>query len=282
MSGPLEHDSFDHGPLGQKSEYPETYAPQVLHPIAREIGRREIGLENGWPSQGEDVWNAYEMSWLAPGGKPQVALLELRVPAQSACIVESKSLKLYFGSFNQTEFADSATVVSSIVNDIGAAAGASVQVKLLALDPSLTPLVNLDGECIDDEPVPVVQFTVDPDLLRLEPTASAANPVSESLHSHLLRSCCPVTGQPDWASVFIQYRGAKISRSALLQYLISFRNNQEFHEQCVERIFMDIQQRCRPEQLTVYARYTRRGGIDINPWRSTEPGSAPNWQLVRQ
>jgi len=287
MSGPLDHEPVNHGPLGQKSAYPETYAPQVLHPIARELGRREIGLKSGWPFQGEDVWNAYEMSWLAPGGKPQVALLELRVSAQSACIVESKSLKLYFGSFNQTEFANWDDVKTTIARDVGAAAGATVQVTLLALDAGQNPLAALPGECIDDEPVQVAQFTVDPELLQLDVSAggaivSAKKVVSETLHSHLLRSCCPVTGQPDWASVFIQYRGAKISRPALLRYLISFRNNQEFHEQCVERIFMDIQQRCRPEQLTVYARYTRRGGIDINPWRSTEPGSAPNWRLVRQ
>ncbi|HVK98974.1 MAG TPA: NADPH-dependent 7-cyano-7-deazaguanine reductase QueF [Dongiaceae bacterium] len=272
----------DHGPLGQKSEYPDVYAPQVLYPIARTLGRNEIGLTQGWPFHGEDVWNAYEMSWLDPTGKPQVATAELRVPAQSLNIVESKSLKLYFGSFNQTAFADWAAVSAAIEKDVSAAAGALVSVRLLALTAQQEPLVALPGECIDDEPVQAVQYQVNPDLLRLEPTASAANPVSETLHSHLLRSCCPVTGQPDWASLLIQYRGAKISRSDLLRYLISFRNNQEFHEQCVERIFMDIQQRCQPLELTVYARYTRRGGIDINPWRSSLHGSAPNWRLVRQ
>src|SRR3990167_7404481 len=189
MSGPLDHGSFNHGPLGQKSEYPETYAPQVLHPIARELGRREIGLKNGWPFQGEDVWNAYEMSWLAPGGKPQVALLELRVSAQSMCIVESKSLKLYFGSFNQTEFANRDEVEATIARDVGAAAGATVQVTLLALDAGQNPLVALPGECIDDEPVQVVRFTVDPDLLQLDVSAGETvvsdKIVSETLHSHL-------------------------------------------------------------------------------------------------
>ncbi len=272
----------DHGPLGQKSEYPETYSPGVLFPIARALGRREIGLEQGWPFHGEDVWNAYEMSWLDASGKPQVAIAELRVSAHSSCIVESKSLKLYFGSFNQTVFADWEAVTTAIEKDVSAAAGGQVQVRLLALNAQQEPLVVLPGECIDDEPVQAVQYQLNPDFLRLDAAASVDKLVRETLHSHLLRSCCPVTGQPDWASLFIQYRGAKISRSALLQYLISFRNNQEFHEQCVERIFLDIQQRCRPQELTVYARYTRRGGIDINPWRSTVAGSAPNWRLVRQ
>lgn len=277
---PLDHGPLNHGPLGQKSEYPETYAPQVLHPIPREMGRREIGLENGWPFHGEDVWNAWEMSWLEPQGKPQVAILELRVPAHSACIVESKSLKLYFGSFNQTRFASWAEVRDVIVRDVSAATGAPVQAHLLALDAVHGQITGLPGDCIDNEPLAATQYTVDAGLLRLD--AAETGDVSETLYSHLLRSCCPVTGQPDWASVMIRYRGKKISRAALLQYIISFRNNQEFHEQCVERIFTDLQQRCRPQQLTVYARYTRRGGIDINPWRSTETGEAPNWRLVRQ
>lgn len=275
----FDRDAFDQGPLGQKSAYPETYTAAVLHPIPRALGRRDIGLQNGWPFHGEDVWNAYEMSWLQPGGKPQVALLELRVPAQSPCIVESKSLKLYLGSFNLTRVADADTLTATLVRDVSAVVGAPVRVRLLGLDPVHMPLVNLPGDCIDDEPVQITSFSLEPAALQWE---RGAGTVSETLHSHLLRSCCPVTGQPDWASLMICYRGQKLDRAALLRYLISFRNNQEFHEQCVERIFMDLMQHCRPQQLTVYARYTRRGGIDINPWRSTEPGEAPNGRLVRQ
>lgn len=270
---------LDHGPLGQKSEYPEHYDPSVLHPITRELGRREIGLQADWPYRGEDVWNAYEVSWLLPSGKPEVAMLELRVPALSRHIVESKSLKLYLGSFNQSVFADRADVEARIAADVGAVVGATVQARLLNLNASvLDQVAALPGICIDDEDVTATRFTVDPGLLRI----GSDTVVDEELYSHLLRSCCPVTGQPDWASVWIRYRGPQLDRAALLQYLISFRNNQEFHEQCVERIFLDLQRLLKPQQLTVYARYTRRGGIDINPWRSTESGEAPNWRLVRQ
>lgn len=268
-----------HGPLGEKSEYPEQYAPQVLHPIPRVLGRQEIGLGADWPHAGEDIWNAYELSWLTLTGKPQVALLELRVPAHSTNIVESKSLKLYLGSFNQAVFDSETALANVIVQDVGAVVGADVTARVVELTATqFTQVQALPGECVDEQPVTQFEYSVNPALLRCESDAV----ISETLHSHLLRSNCPVTGQPDWGSVMVQYQGPKLDRAALLQYVVSFRNNQEFHEQCVERIFTDIMHYCQPERLTVYARYTRRGGIDINPWRSTDASEAPNWRLVRQ
>ncbi len=269
----------DHGPLGQKSDYPARYSPQVLHPIPRAQGRLAIGVPEQWPYAGEDIWNAFELSWLLPSGKPRVALLELRVPAHSPHIVESKSLKLYLGSFNQTVFDSTALVESAIIHDVSAAAGAEVSAHVLELNsPQLHHLVTLPGDCVDELNPAAFEYSINAELLHCEP----GDVVSETLHSHLLRSNCPVTGQPDWASVMVQYRGCRIDRAGLLAYIVSFRNTQEFHEQCVERIFTDVMQRCQPERLTVYARYTRRGGIDINPWRSTESNAAPNWRLIRQ
>lgn len=267
-----------HGPLGQKSEYPEQYAPEVLHPIPRALGRAAIQVAEDWPYQGEDLWNAYELSWLLPSGKPVVALMELRVPAHSPHIVESKSLKLYLGSFNQTVFASFADVEKVIARDVAAVVGAPVRVQVKALDAEEFNVVPLPGESLDGEGVSGFSYSVQADLLGCD----NERVVTETLHSHLLRSCCPVTGQPDWASVMVQYHGPKLDRAGLLRYIVSYRNNQEFHEQCVERIFTDILQRCQPQTLTVYARYTRRGGIDINPWRSTTSGEAPHWRLVRQ
>lgn len=268
-----------HGPLGEKSEYPQHYAPGVLYPIPRVLGRTAIGVAEQWPFHGEDVWNAYELSWLLPSGKPVVALLELRVPAHSPNIVESKSLKLYLGSFNQTVFETISDVEKAIAQDVSAVVGSQVKVQIMPFTAStFVDVVALPGECVDEEPATDFFYSVQPDLLRCE----SENVVSEILHSHLLRSCCPVTGQPDWASVVVEYNGPKMDRSALLRYIVSYRNNQEFHEQCVERIFTDLQLHCQPQQLTVYARYTRRGGIDINPWRSTQTEKAPNGRLVRQ
>lgn len=275
----IHHGAVEHGPLGQKSEYPGQYAPQVLHPIPRALGRAAINVAEQWPYHGEDVWNAYELSWLLPSGKPCVALLEMRVPAHSPCIVESKSLKLYLGSFNQTVFESVAAVENTIAQDVGVVVDAQVAVQVMPLHAAtFTQVMTLPGVCIDEEDAQDFSYSVQADLLRRESDLI----VSETLHSHLLRSNCPVTGQPDWASLMVQYRGAKLDRAALLRYVVSYRNNQEFHEQCVERVFTDILQQCRPERLAVYARYTRRGGIDINPWRSTESDTAPSWRLVRQ
>ncbi|MAR93015.1 MAG: NADPH-dependent 7-cyano-7-deazaguanine reductase QueF [Pseudomonadota bacterium] len=269
----------EHGPLGRDSVYPDRYDPGLLHPISRLPGRQAIGLGSmPLPFHGEDVWNAYEVSWLNARGKPQVALLTLRVPAASPCIVESKSLKLYLGSFNQCSLPDAAELQSRVARDLTAVVGLPVGVELTPLTGGAYATISeLPGRCLDELDIAVDCYEVNPRLLQ------AGGPeVREQLHSHLLRSRCPVTGQPDWASVAIDYQGSQLDPAGLLRYLISFRNNQEFHEQCVERIFCDIQNQCGPRKLTVFARYTRRGGIDINPYRSTLALTADNPRLVRQ
>lgn len=271
---------IQHGPLGQTSLYPDQYDPAQLHAIPRALGRKEIGVNDGpLPFYGEDAWNAYELSWLNPKGKPIVALMDMRVPAESPNIVESKSLKLYLGSFNQWVVATPEELTATIAADVGKTVGANVRIQLTPLTrQGAFAVATLPGRCVDDLDVTASVYEVDAGLL----ATTGGRVVEESLHSHVLRSCCPVTGQPDWASVLVRYRGRQIQEASLLQYLISFRNNQEFHEQCVERIFMDISRQCQPEALSVYARYTRRGGIDINPFRSSEPETLENLRLIRQ
>lgn len=273
------NDSSLHGPLGEKSRYPEQYDPSQLHAIPRVLGRKDIGVNTGaLPFQGEDIWNAYELSWLDPKGKPRVAVMEMRVPADSPNIVESKSLKLYLGSFNQTMLDSDQALQQRIAQDVGEVVGASVAIVLHSVARNnVFSLSELPGRCLDDVDIGAVQYHVQAELLTV-----TESQVEETVHSHLLRSCCPVTGQPDWASVMIQYRGPKIEDASLLKYLISFRNNQEFHEQCVERIFTDISQKCQPEFLLVHARYTRRGGIDINPLRCSEEVEMNNIRMLRQ
>lgn len=270
---------IDHGPLGQKSEYPQKYDPSVLYPIPRKLGRDEIGVSAELPFLGTDIWNGFELSWLTPKGKPVVAVMEMRVPITSQNIVESKSLKLYLGSFNQSCFANHNDVAIRIKDDVSALVGVAVDVTVSPLDQAQAGSVTtLPGRCIDELDIVVAKYSVDASLLAL----ASNDIVEEQLHSHLLRSCCPVTGQPDWGSVLIAYRGAKIDDASLLRYLVSFRTNQEFHEQCVERIYLDIMRYCSPEKLSVYARYTRRGGIDINPLRSNCLVTIENLRLVRQ
>ncbi len=272
-----------HGPLGQNQTFPEQYDPSVLFPIPRQHGRDALGIVQPVPFYGEDIWNAYEVSWLNPKGKPLVALLELRVPAQSVNIVESKSLKLYLGSFNQTRMASPQQVAETLLLDIGKVTQGEIRVNLSSLDDSQHFNTQaLPGRNIDHLDVEINDYGVNAQLLTGGASTVSKTTVSETLNSHLLRSCCPVTGQPDWASVLVQYQGAKIDEAGLLKYLISFRQNQEFHEQCVERIYHDIQTHCQPNQLLIYARYTRRGGIDINPVRASEPVNIDNWRTLRQ
>lgn len=273
-----------YGPLGMETEYPDQYDPDLLCPIDRASGRRWIheGLADGepLPFKGVDYWNAYEFSWLQHSGKPQVGVLELSVPHNSPNIVESKSLKLYLNSLNQHRFSQVSDVVSTVSNDLEAVIGAAVDVKLHTdIDHEDHYAVSvLKGELIDGEAITVEHFAVDKTVLGCD----SDDVVSETLCSHLLRSNCPVTGQPDWASVQIRYRGPRIDRAGLLKYIISYRTHNEFHEQCVERMFMDIRELCGTEQLTVYARYTRRGGIDINPFRSDFEMPYANARLLRQ
>ena len=266
--------------LGQKSAYISEYTPELLFPIARKIKRDEIGIdENNLPFYGIDIWNHYEVSWLNPKGKPMVACAVMYIPAISANIIESKSMKLYFNSFNNHKFASKEELVEIITKDLSQAANAQVKVELHELNYAGYAISEPAGECLDDLDIVIADYTVNPQLL----TANPNKQVKEKLYSNLLKSNCLVTFQPDWATLMIEYQGAQIDREALLRYIISFRNHNEFHEQCVERIFNDISKFCAPDELTVMARFTRRGGLDINPIRASQPlTSYPNLRLIRQ
>ena len=273
--------------LGKASAYVDQYDASLLFPIPRAGKRAEIGIAGAPPFFGADLWTAFELSWLNPRGKPQVALAHITVPCETPNIVESKSFKLYLNSFNNTRFADAAEVQARIRADISEAAWrgsdrpATVGVKLIS--PELfdqEPVHELDGLSLDRLDLDCTHYTPAPELLA---AAFDEQPVTEVLTSNLLKSNCLVTGQPDWGSVQISYSGPQIDQAGLLRYIVSFRNHNEFHEQCVERMFMEIWQRCRPIKLTVYARYTRRGGLDINPYRTSHPGGLPrNIRMARQ
>lgn len=270
----------EYSPLGKSTVYDERYNPSVLFPIPRADKRSEIGVAELLPFHGVDVWNAYELSWLNLRGKPMVALAEFRVPAASPHLIESKSLKLYLNGFAQERIADATTLTSTLMRDLSEAAGAVVGVQLSEASAAAHVITELDGYLLDTQDLDIEDYgPPQADFLTADSTAT---PVAEILVSHLLRSNCPVTGQPDWGSVQIAYRGAPIEHAGLLRYLISFRTHNEFHEQCVERIFVDLMQRCAPHQLSVYARYTRRGGLDINPFRSSIPITPGNPRTARQ
>lgn len=273
--------------LGQASAYVDQYDAGLLFPLPRETKRREIGITGSVPFLGADLWTAFELSWLNPRGKPQVALAHITVPCESTHIVESKSFKLYLNSFNNTAFASADAVRDRIRSDVSAAIwhGGSLQssagVKLLLPEQLEREKVQeLAGLSIDRLDVECTRYQPAPELLT---AVFDEKPVDEVLVSHLLKSNCLVTGQPDWGSVQISYSGPQIDQAGLLQYIVSFRNHNEFHEQCVERIYMDVMARCKPTKLAVYARYTRRGGLDINPWRTSHPQSPPaNVRTARQ
>lgn len=268
-------------PLGKQTSYTSEYDPELLCPFPRQIKRDEIGVVGELPFQGVDLWNAYELSWLTPGGKPVVAMGEFRFPCASANLIESKSFKLYLNSFNQTRCPDVEAAAILMKQDLSAAAGAPVEVRLQeAGEFDQVQFGVLPGRCIDDLDLEIDSYELDASVL--DGAVDACRSVEETLHSHLLKSNCLVTSQPDWGSLMIHYRGSKIDEAALLRYLVSFRQHNEFHEQCVERIFVDLQCYCRPEQLTVYARYTRRGGLDINPFRSNFETDVDNIRLARQ
>ncbi len=272
--------SPDQSQLGKATVYADRYDPSLLFPIPRAAKRAEIGVGEPLPFLGTDIWNAYELSWLDRHGKPHVAVAEFRVPASSPNIIESKSFKLYLNGFAQ-EPLDSADALQMLLRkDLGAAAGAEVGVTLHPARTAAHAFADLAGESIDGLPVAIDDYgPPKADYLRADASAAVAE---EILVSDLLRSNCPVTGQPDWGSVQIAYRGAPIDREGLLRYLVSFRTHTEFHEQCVERIYMDVMARCAPERLSVYARYTRRGGLDINPFRSSVPATPDNRRGARQ
>ena len=275
------HPAAEHSPLGKSSQYVATYTPSLLFPIPRATKWAELGLTaQTLPYQGVDFWNCFELSWLLPSGKPVVAIGEFCIAADSPNIIESKSFKLYLNSLNQTPFASVGELEACLVKDLSAAAGKPVGVRVRSLqDVEAEGVVKLPGTCIDELDVSISAYDhPQPELLRCD----VGQMIEESVHSHLLRSNCPVTGQPDWGSVCVQYHGAALDHASLLAYLVSFREHSDFHEQCVERIFMDLQRLLKPKKLTVFARYVRRGGLDINPYRSTEALPRENGRLVRQ
>ena len=287
----------DQSQLGKASAYVDHYNAALLFPIPRAPKRAEIGLSPTLPFLGADLWTAFELGWLNLRGKPQVALAHFTVPCASRNIVESKSFKLYLNSFNNSRFASHDEVKTLLRNDLteaiwrdtstpeggalGGPAQASIGVTLIGHELfDREPVHEMDGLNLDRLDIDCSRYTPAPDLLKV---TSNEQPVSEVLTSNLLKSNCLVTGQPDWGSVQISYTGDQINQEGLLQYLVSFRNHNEFHEQCVERIFMDIWQRCKPLKLAVYARYTRRGGLDINPFRTSYPAALPkNIRTARQ
>jgi 7-cyano-7-deazaguanine reductase len=273
--------SADQSPLGKTSAYQTQYAPDLLFPISRQQKRDELGLKGTLPFFGVDIWNAYELSWLNMRGKPQVAIATITAPADSPNIIESKSFKLYLNSFNQTRLANEEALLALLREDLSSGFGAPVHVALTLPDGfDKQKMGELDGLLLDRLDIEVDQYSPAPDLLH---AMRGEKPVSETLVSHLLKSNCLVTGQPDWASVQIQYVGDQINQEGLLKYLIGFREHNEFHEQCVERIFVDIMRQCAPNKLAVYARYTRRGGLDINPFRSNYSSARPpNVRNARQ
>ena len=275
------HPAAEDSPLGKSSEYIATYTPSLLFPIPRAAKWAELGLSaETLPYQGVDFWNCFELSWLLPSGKPVVAMGEFAIPADSPKIIESKSFKLYLNSLNQSVFSSVDELVTVLVQDLSAAAGKPVGVRVRSLaEVTADGMQAAPGTCIDELDVAISNYAQpQPELLRCD----AARVVEESLHSHLLKSNCPVTGQPDWGTLVVEYRGLALDHASLLAYLVSFRQHADFHEQCVERIFLDLQRLLKPENLTVYARYVRRGGLDINPYRSSGPISPDNQRLVRQ
>ena len=267
--------------LGQQSTYPAHYDPNLLFPIARAKNRASLGVNNisSPPFFGVDLWNAYELAWLNLKGKPQIALAEFIIPADSPNMIESKSFKLYLNSLNQHCFANFTAVKTCLQHDLSQVLGTGLQVRLIqpceiTSNKKMAPIEELDGQLLDRLDIEVNSHqNADPLLLKADHTSA---PITQTLVSHLLKSNCPVTGQPDWASVQIQYQGRPIDEEGLLRYLIGFRQLGEFHEHCVEKIFCDIKIQCQPEKLSVYARYTRRGGLDINPFRTDFNAAWPN------
>ncbi len=264
--------------LGKQVPVAEVYSPQLLYPIARARARGELGLDAQLPFHGCDLWHAYELSWLDGQGKPQVRVGRFFVPADSPAMIESKSFKLYLNSLNNTRFASDAEAVKVMAADLSRAAGAAIAIEILPVtDQSFGGTVP-EGECLD---------ALDTGQLAQRPARSLlVTTVGDSeatLYSHLLRSLCPVTGQPDWATVWVRYRaGRALERASLLRYIVAFRSHQEFHEQCVERMFVDLAAVLEPELLEIQAFYTRRGGLDINPFRSTDPAARPRQRMNRQ
>lgn len=281
MSSYQDHKALAELTLGKPTAYRDHYDVTLLQAVPRSMNREPLGLyPDRLPFHGADIWTLYELSWLNSNGLPQVAVGEISLNANSINLIESKSFKLYLNSFNQTVFVDWESVQATLQRDLAACAAGEVSVRLYRLDEITgQPIANFAGECLDQQDIRIDSYEFNADYLQ---GAAGVNRVEESLVSHLLKSNCLITHQPDWGSVQISYSGPQINREALLRYLVSFRHHNEFHEQCVERIFNDIMRFCQPETLSVYARYTRRGGLDINPWRSNTHFGPSTGRLARQ
>lgn len=281
MSSYQDHQALSNLTLGKPTAYHDQYDAMLLQPVPRSMNREPLGLyPDTLPFHGADIWTLYELSWLNEKGLPQVAVGEISLDAFSENLIESKSFKLYLNSFNQTQFSDWEKVRQTLQRDLAACAQGDVSVTLFSLDEvEGQPIARFNGECIDKQDITIDSYQFNADYLQ---DAAGGCHVEETLVSHLLKSNCLITNQPDWGSVQITYSGQQINREALLRYLVSFRHHNEFHEQCVERIFNDIMRFCQPQRLSVYARYTRRGGLDINPWRSNTEFVPSHGRLVRQ
>ncbi len=265
--------------LGKITDYGQSYNPDLLCPLQRAEGREQLGLVvDNLPFYGVDIWHNYEASWLNAKGKPEVAIVQMLFPAESPCLIESKSLKLYFNSLNFKKFDSKSDFTALLTRDLSQAAGVEVTIKLISVEDA-ADVHRLTGICLDELDIEFNNFQLNPDYLCCHETSEY---VSEVVYSHLLRSNCPVTNQPDWGSLYISYKGRAIDHEGLLRYIVSFREHNDFHEQCVERVFADIMRLCQPEKLTVQAYYTRRGGLDINPFRSNYEQLPSLQRLVRQ
>lgn len=265
--------------LGEQTPPVDQYAPQLLYPIPRGEARVRLGFGEPLPFAGADLWHAYELSWLDATGKPVCRVGRFAIPATSPNMVESKSFKLYLNSINNTRFAGEAEVMDTLLADISEVVGQAVTMQFYPVNDSALAGASLPGTCLDELDISPPAGEPDAGLLEIAPDIGS---VEESLYSHLLRSLCPVTGQPDWATLWLHYRGVALDHRGLLRYIISYRRHQEFHEQCVERMFRDIVQSAQPELLHIQAFYTRRGGLDINPFRSTDPAAVPLPRINRQ
>ncbi|MEQ9884068.1 NADPH-dependent 7-cyano-7-deazaguanine reductase QueF [Pectobacterium brasiliense] len=277
-----KHQALSGLTLGKPTPYHDRYDAALLQPVPRSLNRDPLGIyPDSLPFHGADIWTLYELSWLNNRGVPQVAVGKMHLNAESLNLIESKSFKLYLNSFNQTAFDSWESVRATLAKDLAHCAQGDVSITLCKLSElEGQPIAGFTGECIDDQDIQIDSYDFNADYLATN--EQDAPVVEETLVSHLLKSNCLITHQPDWGSVQIQYCGKRINREALLRYIVSFRHHNEFHEQCVERIFNDIMRYYQPEKLSVYARYTRRGGLDINPWRSNTPFNAPNGRLPRQ
>jgi 7-cyano-7-deazaguanine reductase len=265
-------DYLKDGPLGKKTTYTTQYDPSLLFPIPRQLKRNEIGMTKPLVFFGNDVWHAYEVSWLDLQGKPQIAVGEFIIPCESEYLIESKSMKLYLNSFNQTKLASQNELKDLITADLENAIGSPASIQIIPIDEkNITTSTSMSGQCLDQLDITIDRYTLHPDYL-----STKATQASETLYTNLFKTNCLATRQPDWASLVVQYAGNQINHEGLLKYLISYRDHAGFHEHCVEQVFIDILQKCHPEKLSIEARYTRRGGISINPYRSTEKHFLPN------